>query len=149
MGKQGVYFLSIEGGKRLSCVIAKALSGLPYRYSKTKRNESSFKSYNKDCRDYFEANYRTGPELKIKTELDKWLTERYALFQDTSSSINEFEIHHIEWPLKEIELKKLTLKYNKYDSMIGKKPDMAHYSNGVQIIAWGMNKINKTQNNIN
>ena len=31
--KSGVYFLSIEGGKRLSCELAKAISQLPYRYS--------------------------------------------------------------------------------------------------------------------
>jgi len=31
--KNGVYFLSIEGGKRLSCKIAKFISDLPYRYS--------------------------------------------------------------------------------------------------------------------
>ena len=33
-GKSGVYFLSIEGGKSLSCKVAKGISELPYRYSK-------------------------------------------------------------------------------------------------------------------
>ena len=30
--KTGVYFLSIEGGKTISCKLAKAMSELPYRY---------------------------------------------------------------------------------------------------------------------
>ncbi|MCH1612890.1 MAG: DUF2071 domain-containing protein, partial [Flavobacteriales bacterium] len=35
--KTGVYFLSIEGGTKLSCKIAKFISDLPYRYSLIER----------------------------------------------------------------------------------------------------------------
>lgn len=37
--KAGVYFLSIEGGKFLSCKVAKAISELPYRFSKIKNEQ--------------------------------------------------------------------------------------------------------------
>ncbi|MCG9792921.1 DUF2071 domain-containing protein [Flavobacterium algicola] len=33
--KTGVYVLSIEGGESLSCKIAKGISNLPYRFSKS------------------------------------------------------------------------------------------------------------------
>ena len=35
-GKTGVYFLSIEAAKRVSCLVARKISKLPYRYSKIK-----------------------------------------------------------------------------------------------------------------
>lgn len=103
---QGVYFLSIEGGKSLSCKVAKGISELPYRYSKINRTENQYKSYNTEFNDTLNIEFKIGKENKEKSELDKWLTERYALFQDTDNSINEFEIHHLEWPINKIDLKK-------------------------------------------
>lgn len=44
--KTGVYFLSIEGGKSLSCIVAKGMSELPYRFSKIKRTENQYESNN-------------------------------------------------------------------------------------------------------
>jgi len=101
--KTGVYFLSIEGGKKLSCKIAKGISKLPYRFSKIKRTKTQYESYNPEFKDIIKFEYKIGKEHNNKAGLDKWLTERYALFQDTEKSINEFEIHHTEWPINEVE----------------------------------------------
>ncbi|WP_203296529.1 YqjF family protein [Luteirhabdus pelagi] len=139
-GKTGVYFLSIEGGKRVSCKIAKSISELPYRFSRMKRNEGSYYSSNKEYGDGLGLEFELGPDLDAKTELDKWLTERYALFQDSGESINEFEIHHLEWPIKTIELKKMEISYPRFDQLIQGKPQLTHYSDGVQVIAWNMKK---------
>jgi uncharacterized protein YqjF (DUF2071 family) len=81
------------------------------------------------------------------TELDKWLTERYALFQDSGDSINEFEIHHLEWPINEINFKKLEIDYPRFKKIIHKNPDKIRYSKGVKVIAWGMNKKEKSSYN--
>ena len=62
-----------------------------------------------------------------------WLTERYALFQDTDKSINEFEIHHLEWP---INLSKLKLNYPRFKKLISEQPIKIHYSKGVKVLAW-------------
>ena len=43
--KTGVYFLSIEGGTKLSCKIAKGISELPYRFSKMKRSPNKRRKY--------------------------------------------------------------------------------------------------------
>src|SRR5690606_33910061 len=40
--KTGVYFLSIEGGKKLSCIMAKGISELPYRFSNIKRTKNTY-----------------------------------------------------------------------------------------------------------
>lgn len=134
--KTGVYFLSIEGGTLVSCKIAKALSELPYRYSKIKRTENFYNSGNRRLNDKMLVEYKVGHSLNEKTELDYWLTERYALFQDTKTSINEFEIHHVEWPAYELDIREIEVEYPRFNDLIKGKPHQKHYSTGVQVIAW-------------
>ncbi|WP_299241134.1 DUF2071 domain-containing protein [uncultured Aquimarina sp.] len=138
--KTGVYFLSIEGGKKISCKIAKKISELPYRYSKMKRESDFYNSSNNTFRDLFEIQFKIGKDQKTKSNLDIWLTERYALFQDSKDIINEYEIHHPEWHLQEIEVKNLTVNYVRFVNLLKGKPNKIGYSKGVQVIAWGMQK---------
>ena len=142
--KTGVYFLSIEGGKKLSCKVAKGISGLPYRFSEIKRTDKKYQSRNSEFNDKLNITFEIGNELTEKTELDKWLTERYALFQDTNDSINEFEIHHLEWQINEIEIQKLELNYPRFEKLINEQPDKIHFSRGVKVLAWGKIKKKKT-----
>ena len=136
-GKTGVYFLSIEGGTKISCQIAKSLSELPYRYSKMTRQENHYRSFNNTYRDHLEIIYRVGEMAHDKSELDSWLTERYALFQDSGDTINTFEIHHVEWSIFTLELDHSTVDYPRFKNLIKGKPDLVHYSPGVQVLAWG------------
>ena len=133
--KTGVYFLSIEGGKRASCFLARAISELPYRYSKIKRKPGSFVSENTTLGDSIEIEFNIG-QKQNKEELDDWLTERYALFQETKKAINEYEIHHLEWPVQELDLIKLKLKYPRFKHLIGRSPDKTQYSTGVRVLAY-------------
>ncbi|WP_121666199.1 YqjF family protein [Mesonia aquimarina] len=142
--KTGVYFLSIEGGKSLSCKVAKSISELPYRFSNIKRTDKKYQSQNSEFNDKLNIEFKIGNELTEKTELDKWLTERYALFQDTDDSINEFEIHHLEWQINEIDIQKLELNYPRFEKFINERPSKIHYSKGVKVLAWGKIKNKKT-----
>lgn len=142
--KTGVYFLSIEGGKLASCKIAKGISELPYRFSKIKREDRIYQSTNKEFNDQLNIEFELKKNKTQKTELDKWLTERYALFQDTERSINEFEIHHLEWPINEIDLKRLNFNYPRFEKLIKNNPNKVKYSKGVKVVAWGKNKKEKT-----
>ncbi len=142
-GKTGVYFLSIEGSKQLSCKVSKAISELPYRYSKMKRTANQFDSINSTFNDQLKFDYRIGNPIQEKDELDLWLTERYALFQDTKLSINEFEIHHLEWPTYTIDLSNLTFNYPRFKKLIQHKPDKIQYSTGVKVLAWAKQKKSK------
>ena len=135
-GKTGVYFLSIEGGKSISCKVAKWISELPYRYSRIKRTKNQYSSYNSNFDERLSIEYVIGNKIKEKSELDNWLTERYALFQDTDKSINEFEIHHLEWPIVDVELNKLEINYKRFNKLINQEPNKIQYSKGVKVIAW-------------
>jgi uncharacterized protein YqjF (DUF2071 family) len=138
--KTGVYFLSMECGSKLSCKVAKVMSGLPYRHSVISRTECQYKSFNNEFKDHFEIDFKLGNEINIKTELDKWLTERYSLCQDKNDSIDEYEIHHVEWPIKEIEIVNLRVNYPRFQNLLSNVPDKIHYSEGVQAIAWAKQK---------
>ena len=141
--KAGVYFLSIEGGTKLSCKIAKRISELPYRYSNIKRTENQYESYNSEFNDKLYIKFTTKKEINEKSKLDKWLTERYALFQDTDNTINEFQIHHLEWSINEVSLKKIDFNYKRFSKLIKKEPNKIQYSKGVKVIAWGKTKYKK------
>ena len=141
--KTGVYFLSIEGGKSISCKVAKEISELPYRFSKIKRTDQKYQSKNSKFNDKLTIEYRVGKKLSEKSELDKWLTERYALFQDTDKSINKFEIHHLEWSINEIDLQKLELNYPRFEKLISEQPNRINYSKGVKVLAWKKIKTKK------
>ncbi len=145
--KTGVYFLSIEGGKSLSCKIAKGMSELPYRFSKIKRTKNQYKSHNSEFNDKMNIQFEIGKKITKKTELENWLTERYALFQDAKNSINEFEIHHLEWSINELDLKELEFNYPRFNKLIKNKPNKIQYSKGVKVIAWGKKKKGKTDYN--
>ena len=136
-GKSGVYFLSIEAGKRLSCQLAKVLSGLPYRYSKIKRTGNRYESQNSLFGDNMQIQYAVGKDIDTKTELDIWLTERYALFQDINKSLVSFDLHHKEWKINSVEIRNLNLQYERFGKLINNNPDRMHYSKGVKVLAWG------------
>ncbi|MCD8443407.1 YqjF family protein [Tenacibaculum finnmarkense] len=142
--KTGVYFLSIEGGKKIACKIAKGISELPYRFSKINRSKNRYQSSNSTFNDHLNIEFTISEKLTEKSILDNWLTERYALFQDTEKSINEFEIHHLEWPINNIEIKKITVDYPKFSKLLNKEPNKVQYSKGVKVVAWGKIKKEKT-----
>lgn len=140
-GKTGVYFLSIEGGKSISCSIARILSKMPYRYSEIKRTENTYTSTNSEFNDTFQIEYSIGNSITDKSELDKWLTERYALIQDAENNFYEFELHHAEWELNSIEIVNLKIDYPRFRQLFNSKPEFSHYSDGVKVIAWDKKKI--------
>lgn len=141
--KTGVYFLSMEGGKDLSCKVAKLISELPYRYSSIKREMEYYRSSNSEFGDALDIKFKIGQAIQ-KTEIDLWLTERYALFQDTKNFINEYEIHHQEWPIREVIIENIELHYPRFEKLIARKPDLVNYSEGVKVISWGKKKIKKS-----
>lgn len=135
-GKTGVYFLSIEGSKRISCNLAKMATQLPYRYSEMERTGNAFLSRNSQYGEHMDLQYGIGETLE-KKEIDVWLTERYALFQDSNNSMHKFEVHHIAWPLFRLQIKKIALHYPRFEKLVGHPPNRTHYSPGVAALVWG------------
>jgi uncharacterized protein len=140
--RKGVYFLNIEAEKHLSAFIAKKLSGLPYEKAIIKRTRNTYNSKNSVKKFSLDAEFEVKQRLLNKSDLDKWLTERYCLYVDTNRSLFRYDIHHKEWELKNVVIKKLDLSYQVGDiSIKGKQPGFIHYSDGVKVIAWRKHKL--------
>ena len=91
----GVFFLNMEGGKRLSSWIANRVSGLPYYYEAMQCADGCFNSK------YLSHRYKPGKELK-RDVLTNWLTERYAVYYEKNGRLYRYQVHHGMWPLKEV-----------------------------------------------
>jgi len=139
-GKLGVYFLSMEGGKRLSCYLAKKISGLPYRYSNMKRTPNRFSSSNDLHSDQFQVSYIPGKKIIDKSPLDRWLTERYAVFQDVKGDVVDYNVHHAEWEVHDLDVSDLTVDYPRFQHLLIGNPVRLHYSPGVRVVSWGKNE---------
>jgi len=140
-GKSGINFMSLEGGTRISCSLARLLTGIPYRYSAIKRTNGLYLSKNPHFSDTLQLRYKPGKPIIQKDALDIWLTERYALFQDIEGSLNEFEIHHPEWPLQTVHVDHINIDYPAFGDLINNQPDRVHYSEGVPALAWSRKKV--------
>jgi uncharacterized protein YqjF (DUF2071 family) len=140
--KKGVYFLNIEAAKLLSTFIAKALSGLPYEKSDIKRTGKIYSSRNIQKGFYLDTEFEIKNLLNTKTDLDKWLTERYCLYLDKNNEFYRYDIHHKEWTINNVEIKRLKLSYKIANIDLGDRPpNLTHYSNGVKVIAWQRQKL--------
>jgi uncharacterized protein YqjF (DUF2071 family) len=140
-GKSGVYFLSIEAGKRLSVLIARALSGLPYVTACIARSKGKYSSINDRTGCYMDAAFEVGQQQE-KTNLDKWLTERYCLYLDDGGKLFRYDIHHKEWKINHVRIDRLSLNYGVGGvSLSNIAPGLTHYSEGVKVVAWGRQRI--------
>ncbi len=140
-GKPGVYFLSIEAGKLFSAILAKSLSGLPYEKSKVKRTSNSYQANHQKRNFSLLADFHVGMKVKHKTEVDLFLTERYCLYLEENNHLSRFEIQHLPWKINQLELEFLHIDYQIGDLKIDSKPNLVHYSEGVQVVAWGKEKL--------
>ncbi len=140
-GKPGVYFLSIEAGKFCSAILAKSLSGLPYEKSIIIRKANSYQANHPKRNFSLLADYSIGMEVKQKTALDLFLTERYCLYLKENKQLSRFEIQHLPWKINQIEFEFLEINYQLGQLKIDSKPALVHYSEGVQVVAWGKEKV--------
>lgn len=129
--KAGVYFLDIIADNWLSCALAKAFSGLPYKYQKISRSQSSFRSDNLTCK------YEIGMCLQEKDEHDLWLTERYCLYnQSKKGELYRYDIHHLPWSINELSISDFSNGQVFQSIGVTGQPDISRYSSGVKVVAW-------------
>jgi hypothetical protein len=145
-GKSGVYFLNIEAEKALSTFIARQLSGLPYEKAEIRRfvkgTDYSYTSVNKGKNFKFNTDFTLGNKIESKSDLDKWLTERYSLYLKKDNKLYRYQIHHAEWPLHNVAVNKLECNYAIKQMVLNNTPPLQHYSKGIRVIAWGSEQLN-------
>lgn len=78
--------------------------------------------------------YTVRSEIRQKSDLDIWLTERYCLYNQNKQYLKRFEIAHKSWPLQNLSIQSLEMKFQSLPEFI--VPQNLH-STGVQVLAWG------------
>jgi len=135
--KKGVYFLSIESEKEISTFIARTLSGLPYEKATIERDDNVYSSRNIKKGTHLHIQYSVDHVDTPKTDLDRWLTERYCLYNKTDSGLFRFDIHHEEWKLDKLILNETSINYRIGDFNLAPSTiHCVHYSKGVDVVAW-------------
>lgn len=139
-GKPGVYFLNIEAGKRLAAVLAKAVSGLPYKKATMQRRQEGVTLYytSEDVEKgiAFSVDFEVGKSQEHPDVLDLWLTERYCLYLENQERLIRYEIQHKPWELNEVRIGHLQTRYPLGGLDLSRYPDRVHYSMGVEVVAW-------------
>src|SRR5690606_28486062 len=139
--KKGVYFFSMEAQKWLSAFVSKKLSGLPYEKSEISRSKNTYRSHNPNKQFQLDVAFSTGAPIFQKTELEDWLTERYCLYLSQNHQIYRYDVHHCAWELRNLHITQFHIDYQIGPLSLSKVPDLAHYSNGVKVLAWGKKKV--------
>lgn len=110
LDKPGVYFFSLDAASLIAVLGARAGAGLPYFWadmrSEAAGEEIRYRSSRKQSPRPAEliASYRpTGPVSQNKTDLERFVTERYCLYVVRSGRIHRIQIHHLAWPLQPAE----------------------------------------------
>lgn len=108
--KPGVYFWSLEASNPVAVAAARALFHLPYMNASMKCEPrpgwieyESKRTHAGESAAVLSGRYRAR-DIAQKTELVRWLTERYCLYTtDRKGKLYRGEIHHKPWPLYEAE----------------------------------------------
>ena len=135
--KPGIYFLSLEAQKTFSALLAGFMTGLNHYKSYIWHEPDFHESENRKHLFYLKSRYNQGTDITAKTDLDKWLTDRFKLYQELSGEIFSRDIHHRNWPLKTLNIETFEINYRFMDLLISKGADLFHYSDGVQVAVWG------------
>ena len=133
--RQGVFFLSIEANKWLSCLIARTVSGLHYRQKAIDYDKSRV------ITDNLSFNYVIESKITEKKPFDLWVTERYCLYVSSGAKLFRYNIHHEEWPLNRLKATNLRIKNAGLLNNGLPEPEVCHYSPGVCVIAWARERI--------
>lgn len=136
-GIPGIYFYNMKSDKAFSAAIFRNLTGFPYYPSNMHQDKQNLSSYQHQTRNYYDLRYEQGSPIEEKSELDRWLTERYCVYLNRFNKLLRFDVHHEEWPLQQMEIKDLRIRYHlKEFTLKDPKPVLAHYSKGVEVVAW-------------
>jgi len=109
--KPGVYFFSLDAASVLAVLAARAGAGLPYFWAEmdVETLPTGQIRYRSERRQRprgaaLRARYRaTGSVSQHKTDLERFVTERYCLYVVRSGIVHRIQIHHLPWPLQPAE----------------------------------------------
>jgi uncharacterized protein len=147
-GKPGIYFFSLDAGRRLAVTAARRGYRLPYFHARMRADQAGEEMRYRSAR--IDASgpaaelriaYRpTGPLLERRDgSLERWLAERYCVYvMGGRSSVLRGDIHHEPWPLQEAAAE---IEANTMASPLGLElagAPLLHYSARQDTLIWSL-----------
>jgi uncharacterized protein len=146
-GDSGIWFFSLDAARLGAVLIARSTYRLPYFWSRMRLDHTKG-SIRYECRRRWpsprgarsrariEIGEPYGPEAL--TELDHFLTARWALFSVPRSGIHRARAFHAPWPLHRAALVSLDDELVQAAGLPGPRGDpLVHYSSSVEVrIGW-------------
>jgi len=117
--------------------MARLFIGLPYLKSDIVRKGHIYCSENTRRQLKFKADYTIGESIGQRDELDYWLTERHALYQQNGNKLHRIDIHHKLWPLRKLYIEPQISGYPMIANPQGSLPDCTHYAEELEVLVWG------------
>jgi uncharacterized protein len=134
--RQGIYFLSLATNKALTSFLSRIMTGLPYLTSKIDHARQGFKMGSGKHGFSLEVSYKERWRIASKSVNDRWLTDRYCVYDVTKGNVFRHEVHHPDWPLHTVSIQKMDVVTAKKTLDIQNSPALAHFSYGVPVLAW-------------
>ena len=152
--RPGVYFFSLDAGRRLAVTVARTFLNLPYFPAAMNVEADDETVVYRSTREaerpaVFEAKYTpTDPPFTASPgSLEYFLTERYCLYHHTRhGAAYRLEIHHPAWSL---QVARADIKTNTMAAAsglgIGDHPALLHFARRQDVIAWAPSYLRRTQ----
>jgi len=147
--KPGVYFWSLEASNPVAVAAARTLFHLPYMNAAMQCEErlgwieyASRRTHGGEPAAAFRGRYRPGGVTE-KSELVRWLTERYSLYTtDGGGRLYRGEIHHEPWPLLDAEAQ---IEENTMAKAAGielpMRSPLLHFAKELQVAIWPLERV--------
>ena len=135
--KPGIYFLSREVQRSFPSILSRLLFGSGYYKSDIYHSNNLLESENREHLFYLKTRYNPGNMVLVKTDLDRWLTDRFVSYKELDDEIYSYEFHHEDWPLRIIDTDTFEINYRYGNLLISRKADLYHYSDGLLVPSWG------------
>jgi uncharacterized protein len=143
--RPGVYFFSLDAGRRLAVAVARALLNLPYYYAvmsaERHREVVDYQSVRRSQQHgQFKAVYQPvdSPFVATADSIEYFLTERYCLYHyDRRGRPYRLEIHHRPWSLQRAraEIRSNTMTSASQLTIDG-APALLHFARRQDVVAW-------------
>ena len=142
--RPGVYFFSLDAGRRLAVVAARALLNLPYHAAamsvRHRHGAVHYRSARRTGGATFDATYEPvgAPFAAAVGSLEYFLTERYCLYhRDRRGRPYRLEIHHPPWSLHRAGAAITTNTMAAASQLtIDGPPPLLHFARRQDVVAW-------------
>jgi uncharacterized protein YqjF (DUF2071 family) len=148
--RPGVYFFSLDAGRRLAVAVARVLLNLPYYFAvmsvKPRSEVVGYHSVRRSQRHAeFEAVYEPAgsPFVAAAGSIEYFLTERYCLYHhDRQDRPYRLEIHHRPWSLQlaRAEIRSNTMAAASQLTIDG-APGLLHFARRQDVVAWAPTRL--------